>query len=173
MNRQLQPFQGWRLLMVQVVIVFSLIILIMRMAELQVMQGASFQVDSEENRLQLVLQPAPRGVILDRYGEPQARNDPAFNITITPAELPDDPADILDVYNRVSALTDVPATRAIADAAGRTLERSLDEMVEEGRGIAPFRPVLVAADVPFEAAGQILEQSELLPGVHVEVASVR
>ncbi len=173
MDRRLQPFQGWRLLLTQAVIVCSLIILIIRMGELQFTQGTAFQADSEENRLQLVLQPAPRGVIVDRYGVELARNDPAYNITITPAGLPDSPADILAVYNRISALTDVPTTRAIADAAGRTLERSLDEMVEEGRGIAPFRAVVVATDVPFEVAGQILEQSELLPGVNVEVASVR
>jgi cell division protein FtsI/penicillin-binding protein 2 len=67
-NRRLLPFQGWRLLLTQVIIVFSLMLLLVRMAELQFMQGASFEADSEENRLQLVLKPAPRGVILDRYG---------------------------------------------------------------------------------------------------------
>lgn len=172
-NRRLLPFQGWRLGLTQVMIVFSLVVLVLRLGELQFVQGDQFTEDAAENRLQTVLQPAPRGVILDRFGTALARNDPAYNVTIIPADLPDEPADIFDVYNRVSALVDVPATRAIADAAGRTLERSLEEMVEEGRGIAPFRPVVVATDVSFEAAGQILEQAQMLPGVDVEVASVR
>ncbi len=172
-NRRMLPFQGWRLVFFQAVVVCSLVVLVIRMGELQFVRGDQFAADAAENQLQIALQPAPRGAILDRYGTALAKNDPAWNVTITPAELPDDPAAVLDVYNRVSALTDVPATRATADAAGRTNERSLDEMVREGQGIAPFRAVVVAQDVPFEAMAQILEQSDLLPGVSVQVASVR
>jgi penicillin-binding protein 2 len=167
------PFQGWRLILFQAMVIFSLMVLVIRTGDLQFERGPQFLADAEENRLQLVLRPAPRGVILDRYGVALAKNDPAYNIAITPADLPDDPAEVLELYNRVSALTDVPATRAIADAAGRTNERSLDEMVREGAGIAPFRPVAVATDVPKQVMAQILEQSELLPGVSVEVVSVR
>ncbi|MBP8973767.1 MAG: penicillin-binding protein 2 [Anaerolineae bacterium] len=172
-ERRILPFQGWRLVLFQAIVVFSLMILVIRTGELQFLRGDQFEQDAQENRLQIALQPAPRGAILDRYGIPLAKNDPAYNIAITPAELPDDPAAVLAVYNRVSALVDVPATRSMADAAGRTDERSLEEMVREGEGIAPFRPVVVATDVPYEAMAQILEQSELLPGVSVQVASVR
>lgn len=173
MNRRLMPFQGWRLVFFQAIVVFSLIVLVLRMAELQFVQGTQFEGDAQENRLQRVLEPAPRGVILDRNGLALAKNDPAYNVTITPAGLPDTPAAVLEVYNRLSALVDVPATRAAAEAAGRGDERTLDDLVEEGRGIAPFRPVVVATDVPFEAMAQILEQSQVLPGVSVQVASVR
>ncbi len=172
-DRRILPFQGWRLIFFQAVVLFSLVVLIIRMADLQFVRGSQFQTDAEENRLQLILKPAPRGAILDRNGVALAKNDPAYNVAITPADLPDNPADVLDVYNRLSALIDVPATRVVADAAGRTTERSLDEMVREGQGIAPYRAVTVATDVPFEVAGQILEQSALLPGVSVQVASVR
>lgn len=157
----------------QAVVVFSLMVLVLRLADLQFARGEQFQEDAEENRLQVVLQAAPRGAILDRYGVALAKNDPAYNVSITPADLPDDPAAVLDVYNRVSALIDVPATRAVADAAGRTTERSLDEMVREGAGIAPYRAVIVAQDVEYNVMAQILEQSQLLPGVSVQVASVR
>ncbi len=173
MDRRLLPFQGWRLLFFRVVVIFSLLVLVLRTGELQFKYGAQFRQDAEENRLQLVLKPAPRGVILDRNGVALAKNDPAYNVTITPADLPDDPADVLAVYNRLSALIDVPATRAIADAAGKVNVRSLEELVREGAGIAPFRPVVVATDVPYEVMAQILEQAELLPGVGVQVASVR
>ena len=172
-ERRILPFQGWRLVLFQAIVVFSLMILVIRTGELQFMRGDQFERDARENRLQIALQPAPRGAILDRNGIPLAKNDPAYNIAITPAELPDDPAAVLAVYNRVSALVDVPATRSMADAAGRSDERSLEEMVREGEGIAPFRPVVVATDVPYEVMAQVLEQSELLPGVSVQVASVR
>ena len=96
-DRRILPFQGWRLILFQAVVIFSLVVLIIRMADLQFVRGAQFQTDAEENRLQLVLKPAPRGAILDRYGVPLAKNDPAYNVAITPAYLPDDPADVLDL----------------------------------------------------------------------------
>ena len=172
-SRRLMPFQGWRLIFLQAVVFSSLVVLLLRTAELQFVRGEQFLGDAEENRLQVVLQAAPRGAILDRYGEPLAKNDPAYNVAITPAELPDDPADVLEVYNQVSALVDVPATRAIADAAGRFNERSLDEMVTEGEGIAPFSAVVVAQDVPFEVQAIIRELGPVLPGVSVQEAAVR
>lgn len=172
-NRRMMPFQGWRLVLFRAVVVFTLVILVIRTAELQFQRAEQFVEDAQENRLQLVLSAAPRGWIYDRTGVPLARNDPAFNVAITPAELPDDPEAAAEVYSLVSALVDVPATRAIADAAGRTTERSLEELVAEGEGIAPYRPVLVAQDIPREQASLIMEQAPLLPGVSVEVASVR
>ncbi|MCD4684312.1 MAG: hypothetical protein K8S97_00060, partial [Anaerolineae bacterium] len=172
-NRRWFPGQGWRLIFFQALAVFSLAVLVLRTAELQFVQGEQFQGDAEENRLSLVLEPAPRGVILDRFSGLLAKNDPAYNVAITPADLPDDPADVLEVYNRVSALVDVPATLAIAEAAGRTNERTLEDLVEEGRGIAPFRPVIVATDVSFAVMAQIKEQAPLMPGVTIQEASVR
>ncbi len=172
-NRHILPFQGWRLIFFRVVVVCSLSVLVIRMGDLQFGRGEQFRKDAEENRLQIELIAAPRGRVYDRNKVPLAKNDPAYNVAITPALLPDNAADILVVYNRLSALIDVPATRAVADAAGRTTERSIDEMVREGQGIAPYRPVIVAQDIPFDVAAQIMEESQLLPGVTVKVASVR
>lgn len=172
-ERRILPFQGWRLVMFQAIVVCSLLILVLRLGELQFQRGEQFVEDAEENRLQLVLNPAPRGWIYDRNGTPLAQNDPAYNVTIVPADLPDDPDDTLEVYNRLSALIDVPATRAVADAAGRVDERSIDEIVREGAGIAPYRAVTVARDVPHLVAFRIQEEAQMMPGVGVQVSSVR
>ncbi|MBN1964743.1 MAG: penicillin-binding protein 2 [Anaerolineae bacterium] len=173
MNRRLLPFQGWRLTLFQAVIFFSFVLLIIRLYDLQFMRGEELTLAAEENRLQLVPIAAPRGVIYDRYGQLLALNVPAFNVTIVPGELPEDPEARLDIYNRLSALVDVPPTRASADAAGRIFERSLEEFVIEGEGIEPFQAIIVAQDVPRETAMRILEERLDLPGVDVEVASVR
>ena len=147
MNRRMLPFQGWRLVAFQAVVVFSLLVLVVRTGELQFVRGDQFVQDAEENRLQVSLIAAPRGAIYDRFRVPLAKNDPAYNVLVTPADLPGDPNATLDIYNRLSALIDVPATRAAADAAGRTTERSIDEMVREGLGIAPFTPVVISTDI--------------------------
>jgi len=45
--------------------------------------------------------------------------------------------------------------------------------VREGEGIAPFRPVVVAQDVPAAAALQILEERISMPGVDIDIRGVR
>ncbi len=98
---------------------------------------------------------APRGVIFDRNGEPLAVNQSSFNVTITPAFLPDDEDELQAVYERLSLLTGVPVTntvqqRVLVEAAnpelvstysrlaqiyGASVEETLDEV-----GVVPKLP---------------------------------
>ena len=111
-------------------------------------------------------------MIFDRYDTILASNVPAYVVQIVPAELPTARDEELRIFNRVSALTGVPPTRAIADASGEQI-RSIEELVQEGAGIAPFRPVKIAEDVPFDVALRLLEESYDLPGVSILEAAVR
>lgn len=173
MRRRLLPFQGWRLTFLEAVIFFSVVILVIRLYDIQFNQRDFWSLQAEENRLQLQPIAASRGVIFDRSGNQLALNVPAFNVTIIPAAVPEDPEEALVIYNRLSALIDVPPTRAAADAAGRFFERSLEGMVQEGAGIEPYQPVIVALDIPRETAMRILEEQLVLPGIGIEVAAVR
>ncbi len=172
MNRRLLPFQGWRLTMFQAVMFAVFAIFSLRMYELQVTRFDEARQAADENRLNELPIPADRGVIFDRYNRALAKNVPAFNITVIPASLPDNDTEILQIYNRLSALVDVPPTAAIAAASGRNI-RSIEELVNEGEGIAPFRAVIVAQDVDFYAALQINEELITMPGVGVEPVAVR
>src|SRR5258707_6468991 len=174
MRNRLTPFQGPRLVFLTVVMISAFLVLVLRLFEWQAVEYKTFQAGADENAIQSVPLPAPRGVIYDRYGVPLALNAPAFNVSIVPASLPDDNDQALAILNRLSALIDVPATRASADAAGKKNIRSLQEMVVEGQGIAPYRPVIVKTDVPQDVAQEILEDSQSLPGVQVgQPVSVR
>lgn len=167
------PFQGWRLTFFQGIIVAVFLIFGLRMFQLQVVQYDDLQAAANENRLQELPLAAARGTMSDRNGVPLAINVPAFNVTVIPAALPASQEETLRIYNRLSALTGVPPTRAIADAAQQTTVRSIEELVDEGQGIAPYRPVVIAQDIPQRAAMQIIEERFTLPGVDLEVASVR
>lgn len=173
MRGRLFPFQGPRLIFLTIVMLFTFGVLIFRLYEFQVVRYSEFESLSEDNAIQNVPLPSPRGVIYDRYGRPLALNAAAFNVSIIPAEVPDDQARALAVLNRLAALIDVPATRAAADAAGKFTIRSLDEQVREGQNIAPYRSVVVATDVRPEIAQTILETNRSLPGVHVDAVPVR
>ena len=171
-SNRLIPFQTWRLTFFQAVIFAVFLIFGIKMYELQVLRHSEFQQDADENRLSSFPIPARRGAIFDRNDRRLAFNVPAFNVIIVPARLPDDEEEELDVYNRLSALVGVPPTREIAAQAG-VFARSIQDLVEEGEGIEPFSPVIVALDVPQLVAMQILEERIYMSGVDVEPVAVR
>ena len=170
---RIEPFQGARLVLTGAVMFTTFLILAARLYQYQVVQHDSFLAQANENAIETVPLSAPRGVIYDRGGILLALNAPAWIVTVTPAYLPDDANATLDVLNRLSALIDVPPTRAAADASGRKTERSLQELVVEGEGIAPYRAVVVKTDVPQTIAEQILQDAQNLVGVAVQWGAVR
>ncbi len=171
-SNRLIPFQTWRLTFFQAVILAVFLIFGIRMYELQVLRHGEFEGFADENRFSALPIASRRGAIFDRNDKRLAFNVPAFNVTIIPAELPGDETAELEVFNRLSALVGVPPTRELAEQAGQFV-RSIEELVAEGEGIAPFRPVIVALDVPQQVAMQILEERIYMPGVDVDTVAVR
>ena len=172
MRNSILPFQGWRLVFFQGAIFAVFLLFSLRMYQMQIIDNADAQLAADDNRLNELPIPANRGVLFDRNGNILASNVPAYIVTVVPADLPADREEELAIFNRLSALTGIPPTRALADSRGEQV-RSIEELVIEGEGIAPFRPVPIAQDVPLEVALQILDESYDLPGVDVQTASVR
>ncbi len=102
-----------RLLLFRGLIVVVLLVLLYRVYWLQQTQGEDLQTQAEENQLARILIDAPRGVIFDRNGKHLAFNDPSFNVTITPAFLPDNPEERKAIFERLSILTGVPVTNTV------------------------------------------------------------
>ena len=169
---RLAPFQTWRLTFFQAVVFAVFLVFGIRMYELQIVSSDYYESQADENRLSRLPIPSRRGAIFDRYDNRLAFNVPAFNVTIIPAELPGDETGELEIFNRLSALVGIPPTREIADQA-RQFVRSIEELVAEGEGIAPFQPVIAALDVPQRVAMQILEERIYMPGVDIETVAVR
>jgi penicillin-binding protein 2 len=106
-----------RLLFMRFIIIISLSVLLYRVYWLQETQGEELQTQADDNQIARLLIAPPRGVIFDRNGQPLAFNDPSFNVTITPAFLPDDEAEQRAIFERVSILTGVPVTNTIEQQA--------------------------------------------------------
>lgn len=170
--QRIPPFQTWRLTVFQGVIFAVFLIFSLQLYQYQIVRGDEFELLADDNRLNRLPIAAPRGVIFDRYDKPMAVNVPAYNVTIVPAALPDSDEETLEIFNRISALTDVPPTAAIRAASG-SLQRSIEELVVAGEGVQPYAPVIVAQDIPREVAQQIMEERVFMPGVDVSVAAVR
>lgn len=170
--QRLSPFQGWRLTFFQGIVFAVFVIFGVRMYQMQILQSESAQIAANENRLNELPLAAPRGIMVDRNNVSLAINVPAFNVSVVPALLPANEEEVLRIYNRLSALVNVPPTRAIALASGQNVA-SIEELVDVGEGIAPYREWVIAQDISQQAAMQILEETTTLPGVTIQTASVR
>jgi penicillin-binding protein 2 len=158
--------------MFQAAIFAVFLIFSVRMYQLQVIDYEDYNSQANENRLTLVPIEASRGAIRDRYDVRLAYNVPAYNVVIVPADLPDSEEEEFAIYSRLSALVGVPPTAEQAQEANSDL-RSIEELVAEGEGIAPFRAVLIATDIDREIMMQILEEKIYMPGVDIQVVGVR
>ncbi|MCX6797293.1 MAG: penicillin-binding protein 2, partial [Candidatus Doudnabacteria bacterium] len=69
-------------------LILTFLLLSGRVFYLQVFKGKYFQQLSENNRLRRQVILAPRGSILDRYGQPLALNTASFNLVAVPLDLP-------------------------------------------------------------------------------------
>jgi len=146
----------------------------LRLFYMQVIMGDYYLGLAENNRMQHVHVPSSRGVVYDRNSVLLARNMPAFNITITPALLPDSEAEVQAIYRTLSDLTGVPirvpGSRPSEECApGRGIEDLVTEWIE----LAPYYAVKIQCDADPTVAKIIQEMSVDMPGVGVEVSAVR
>jgi penicillin-binding protein 2 len=150
---------------------------------LQFVRGEEFRKQAERQSTRPITVPAARGIIYDSDGIPLVRNIPSFNVTVVPAYLPDDEGEAEDVLIRLAIMLNMPYTTAgkeveeegkpalgLRDILRNTL---LDENGNEVPFSAYYRPVVVKRGVDRDIALLVSQQSLLLPGVLVEVESVR
>ena len=81
-----------RLYFFRLVIVVIIGLLLFRVIWLQQTQGEELTAAAGDNQFGNTVNQTPAWVIFDRTGLPLAENIPSFNVTITPAFLPDDDA---------------------------------------------------------------------------------
>jgi penicillin-binding protein 2 len=144
-----------RLAVIVVVIGAMLAVLVIRLWQVQLVQGDYYLKLSEENRLRVTPVAAPRGALVDRTGHTLVANRPAFTVALMPLE--------------------VRHPRAEAYALGKTLGMDPADILARlaaGRD-RPFEPVRLKRDVSPDVIGAIEEGQLDLPGVLVEVEPVR
>ena len=81
-----------------------------RLFTIQIIDGDYYLDLADENRITIVQEQTKRGIIYDRNGVVLARNTATYDITITPADLPEDDGDTQEVYRKLSQLIDIPVS---------------------------------------------------------------
>ena len=166
-----------RLWAVYAMAVGVLFLLVSRLVALQVVENKTWLDQAVENYTTSISMPAPRGIIYDRNGYVLARNLASYNVVITPANLPDDNADIQNIYRELSALIQMPVNQGtVADAklfAPCVEGPGITQLVELGDSLAPYDPVKIKCYVNTQVARIVSERAVDWPGVSIEVEPIR
>ncbi|MBI3321204.1 MAG: penicillin-binding protein 2 [Candidatus Omnitrophica bacterium] len=144
-----------RIAQLQSLLLIAFAILTLRLLDLQILQGTSYRRLAEQNRIRLVPEQAPRGLVVDRQGRVLADDETVFRVAVVPQELEDLPS----VLTHLSALIHRP----VADLKREfTRQRSL-----------AFLPATVVDRVPKELALRLEEDRWQFPGLFIKAEAMR
>lgn len=174
LKNHLQP---WRITVFAVAMILVLLVYMGKLFSLQIVQGAEWLAQAEDNRTQIENVPATRGVIYDRRDTVLARNIASYNVILTAADLPDDPGEVQEIFRNLSELLDMPVNGGELSLENPyvpcTSDHGIAEIAEYGETATPFSPVKVKCDVDKELAMVIQEKAMDWPGIGVEVTPIR
>ncbi len=167
----------WRIFIFYALLLLGVAVLVFQLINLQVFQYSTRLAQANENRTNVISIPPTRGIIYDRNGYILARNVASYNVVITPASLPNDEADIQNVYRELSALINVPVNNGTVEEA-KLLSAcvpgpGISQLVQLQETIAPYKPVSIQCNVSEDTARIVREKSMDWPGVSIEVDPVR
>jgi len=169
--------ENWRISAFVVVMGLVFLVFVGKLFSLQVLQYQTWSMKATENSTTEFNLPAMRGIIYDRNGTILARNIASYNVTITAADLPDDPGAIQSIFRQLSALIDVPVNQGELSQEDPYVpcisDHGIAQIVEYGSSSKPYTPVEVKCDVDQQTAMIVQEKSVDWPGVSVEIQPIR
>jgi len=131
------------------IVIAAFLLIIMRLWQLQILQGSTYRKLSEANRLRIVTIPAPRGILLDRNGIPLVKNSPFYSASIICGEFDKGKVDSLSGILKISA--------------GEILKK-----VNKKR-LSPFTPIKIKQGLSFAEVAYIESRRSDFPGLTIEV----
>ena len=143
-----------RIKILWVVIVCSFLILLARIAWLQLIEGERYLRISKNSRLQLLPLPCTRGLILDRNGKKLTHNEASFSVGVIPSNV-SNPDHLLDRLVIILKLD----------------KKAIPERIR--RAPNPFKPVVLKKNVGMSTVTFLLEREEEFPGVVIIAQPVR
>lgn len=146
------PFFDQRLRVAMLAVACVFLVFLLRLFQLQILQGDELKRRSLRNSIRSIRLEAPRGEILDREGRVLVTTRPAFHLDLVPSELRD------------ADLTFMALARLL-----ETDEASLRERLGEPTGRARFQPVRLVPDLSWPQLARVEAHSFKLPGVFTEI----
>jgi penicillin-binding protein 2 len=137
-----------KILILSYIIISAFFFLVMRLWQLQVLQGDEYRKLSEANRLRIVNIPAPRGIIFDRNGIPLVKNSPYCYASVIPDEF------------------DKTRAGLLAKVLGLPVEEILEKL--NSPDLSPFVPVRLKQGLSLRDIAYIEARRSDYPGLIIE-----
>lgn len=142
-----------KIIFISYLLIAGFVIVLLRLWQLQVLQGGELRKISESNRLRVIGVPAPRGIIFDRNRVPLVKNTPYFCASVIPQE-----------FNK----SNVTALSQLLNISELDLHNRLTR-----KAASPFTPVRVKEGLSFREISIIEARRSDFPGLFVEVETSR
>jgi penicillin-binding protein 2 len=130
-------------------VLLGFLIILLRLWQLQLLQGDELRKTSESNRLRIIRVSAPRGIIFDRNGIPLVKNTPYFCASIVPEE-----------FNTNS----IPSLAMVLHLPEDELREKINRKAQ-----SPFIPVRLKEGLSYSEVGYIEARRSDFPGLFVDV----
>ncbi len=134
-------------------VIFFFLIIILRLAYLQIYQGDYYALQAENNRMEIEKIPAPRGRIFDRNGILLASNRPCFCLLLYPQKLPRKKEELGKYAQFLKPVLKKPV-KEIMDELKKTLR-------------CPLSPVYLKKKLKWSEVVYIESQTYFFPGLQI------
>ncbi len=131
--------------------------LAVKLAELQVRDGAQLAWLAQANTVHRVVLEADRGIVYDRHGTPLVVNSPVWSLAVVPAALP------VDAVARASDLAELSRITGVDEA----------KMADQLLAADAYSDVTVASDITQAQELALEERLPTLAGASIQQRSVR
>ncbi|MGI8586593.1 MAG: penicillin-binding protein 2 [Chloroflexia bacterium] len=156
-----------------------------RLVQMQIVEGHTYQVQAEGNRIRRVSVKAPRGIVYDRDLRQLISNQPSFSVAVTAADLPEAAGEQTAVFETLAGLlhtapvvTGVPYKMLAGDIRAAQIITGLAALlnvppaglvsaIEDGRKVSPADPALLRRDLSPQLAAAISAHAKDWPGIEV------
>jgi len=150
-----------------VLLTIALVVIIVRLTQIQIVQGETFAAAARANQIQKIPVVAPRGLIVDRNGIIMVRSRPSFVCALIPSLVKDIKAEIHGV-SRVLGVPEATLWDRLLHHHGVNYKDFDQVAVYE-----PYGPVILVSDLSTAQMARLVEAENELPGVDVEEPAVR
>lgn len=141
-------------------IFFVLFIILLRMANIQILSGEKYRALAEENRIRIIRVLPDRGIILDRNNSVLVKNEPNFQLQIIPIDLPKNTAELDGVMKEIELLS----KKSLSE---------ISELITRGKEKNSYEPIIVSENLSSEEAILIKIASNTFPSIQLGIDAKR
>ena len=145
--------------------------LLARLFYLQVVTGPQYRAAAVQNTVRELVNPAPRGLILDQAGRPLVANRTSIVVTVDRAALAREDDDGAAVVTRLSKALNIPEEDLVDKLKNCGTEGAKPPPVCWNG--SPYQAVPIARDVEPKTALAVVEDKRKYPGVEARLEAIR